>query len=81
MNAQQAILKAMEVVVGLEQEELMENLDLNLIESGLIDSLTIVSLISEVEKYVGKKIAIKQISPEDFITINKLTAAIAKQLA
>lgn len=80
MTVQQSILSAMEDILGLDQDELMENLDLDLFENGLIDSLAIVSLISEVEENLNKKIAIKQIAPDDFLTINKLTSAIEKQL-
>lgn len=80
MTVQKAILTAMEDILGLEQDELIENLDLDLFENGLVDSLAIVSLINEVEEHIGRKIAIKQISPDDFLTINKLTAAIEKQV-
>lgn len=81
MTVQKAILVAMEDILGLEQDELIENLDLDLFENGLVDSLAIVTLINEVEEHIGHKIAIKQISPDDFLTINKLTAAIEKQIS
>ncbi|MDI9472052.1 MAG: phosphopantetheine-binding protein [Bacillota bacterium] len=80
MTVQKAILTAMEEVLGLEEDDLIENLDLDLFESGLVDSLAIVSLISVIEGHIGGKIAIKQLSPEDFKTINKFTAAIQKQV-
>ena len=80
MNVQQAILTAMEDILGLEQQEMLENLDLDLIENGLVDSLGIVSLITEVEGHIHHKIAIKQIAPDSFRTVNLLAAAIEKQL-
>lgn len=80
MTVQKAILTAMEDILGLEQEELLENLDLDLFENGLVDSLAVVTLINEIEGHLDCKIAIKQISPDDFLTINRLTAAIEKQV-
>ena len=59
MTVQKAILTAMEEVLGLEEDDLIENLDLDLFESGLVDSLAIVSLISVIEGHIGGKIAIK----------------------
>lgn len=69
----------MEEVLGLDETELYENMDLNLFECGLVDSLAIVSLITEVEKDIGCKIVIKNIHPKDLLTINRLIAAIDKQ--
>ncbi len=79
MTAQQAILLAMEDILGLDKGEMQENLDLNLFESGLVDSLAMVTLITTVEESIGYKIAIKEIDPESFLTINLLSEAIDKQ--
>ena len=80
MDVKMIIVEAMETVIGAERDELLENLDLNLLENDLLDSLSIVTLLSEIEKAVGKKIDIKKISPESFLTINRMTAAIEAQL-
>ena len=80
MTVQKAVLTAMEDVLGLKQAEMRENLDLDLFENSLLDSLGVVTLINEVEEHIGHKIAIKQIPPQDFLTINRLTAAIEKQI-
>ncbi len=74
-----AILKAMEDVIGLDAEEMSGMLDENLIESGLVDSLSIITLLQTIEGSVGHKIDIKTMSPEDFATVNSLAAAIDKQ--
>jgi len=79
MTTQQAILAVMEEVLGLDQAEMLDNLDLDLFESGLVDSLAIVTLITEVEKIINSKIVIKNIDPKDFLTVNSLTDAIDKQ--
>lgn len=80
MDVKMMIVEAMETVIGAEKDELLENLDLNLLENDLLDSLSIVTLLSEIEKSIGKKIDIKKISPENFQTINRMTAAIEAQL-
>lgn len=79
MNTQQAILKAMESILGLNAQEMLENLDIDLFDSGLVDSLALVTLITQVETTIGKPIDIKQIEPENFLTVNRLTAAIDLQ--
>jgi D-alanine--poly(phosphoribitol) ligase subunit 2 len=79
MNTQQAILKAMEDILGLNAQEMRENLDIDLFDSGLVDSLALVSLITQVETSIGRKIDIKRIEPESFLTINRLSEAIDKQ--
>jgi D-alanine--poly(phosphoribitol) ligase subunit 2 len=79
MTTQQAILAVMEEVLGLDQAEMLDNLDLDLFESGLVDSLAMVTQITEVEKIINNKIVIKNIDPKDFLTVNSLTDAIDKQ--
>lgn len=79
MSAQQAILNAMENILGLEAREMRENLDVNLFESGLLDSLALVSIITHVESSLGRKIDIKQINPESFLTVSLLSQAVEDQ--
>ena len=79
MSAQQAILNAMENILGLEADEMRENLDVNLFESGLVDSLALVSIITHVESSLGRKIDIKQINPESLLTVSLLSQAIEDQ--
>lgn len=79
MSTQQAILNAMESILGLDAREMIENLDINLFDNGLVDSLALVTLITHVEKSIGRSLDIKQIEPENFLTINRLTAAIDLQ--
>jgi D-alanine--poly(phosphoribitol) ligase subunit 2 len=80
MTTQKAILTAIDDILGLGHDEMMKNLDLDLFESGLVDSLAMVTLISQVEENIGRKIEIKKISPESFLTINSLTDAIDLQM-
>ncbi len=80
MNVQEILLSAMEDNLGLAKDEMTENLDLDLFENDLADSLGIVTLINEMESALGKKLDITQMRPEDFRTVNKLCAAIEAQL-
>ena len=80
MTVLDAVLSAMEDVLGIEKDELVDNLDMDLFENGIVDSLAIVVLVNEIEKLLNKSISIKEISPSEFVTINKLTAAIKAQI-
>ena len=80
MTTQQAILTVMDNILGLAQNEMLENLDLDLFESGLVDSLAMATLITQVKENIRRKIEIKKISPESFLTINSLTDAIDLQM-
>ena len=80
MTVLDAVLSAMEDVLGIEKDELVDNLDMDLFENGIVDSLAIVVLVNEIEKLLKKNISIKEIAPSEFVTINKLTAAIKAQI-
>ena len=80
METVPAILKAIEDVVGVDAEEMKGMLDENLAESGLIDSLSVISIIQSIEASIGHGIDIKSMAPSDFATVNTLAAAIEKQL-
>lgn len=71
---------SMQDVLGLDQSEMAENLDLDLFESGLVDSLAMVTLITDVERNIGSRIAIREMNPESFLTVSRLTEAIDRQL-
>lgn len=79
MATRNAILSAMQSILGLDEAELIENLDMDLFESGLVDSLAMVTLIGEVEGLIGRRIIIRDMSPEDFLSVNRLSAAIERQ--
>lgn len=79
MNTVSVILDAMDELLGLDKEEMADMLDTDLLAEGLIDSLSAVTLLNAIEEEVGHPVDIKQLTPEDLSTVNKLAAAIDKQ--
>ncbi len=79
MNTYELLIKIMDEVLGFPADELKENEDLNLIEDGLIDSLSSVMIINEAEKRLGKKLDIRKMNPADFTSVEKIAAAIDAQ--
>lgn len=77
MTVLSAILLAMQEILGLE--ELEDQLDLNLWESNLIDSLGFVTLISRIEELIDTRISIRDMKTTDFRCIRSLADAISKQ--
>ena len=73
-----AVLEAIENVLGLPQDEMREQLDLDLFENELIDSLGCASLISEIEELLDKDVPIENFDLGDFKSINTLVDAVAK---
>ncbi|MCC7299418.1 MAG: hypothetical protein IT244_13875 [Bacteroidia bacterium] len=55
------------------------NEELNLIESGIFDSLGLLQLIAELEEQLGIEIDLSEEDPEDFTQYSKLLDIIAKQ--
>ena len=76
MKVQEAILDVMEEVFGIEKDDLKEDLDLDLFENDLIDSLGIVTMLSELGEMLNKDFDISMMSPDNFRTVNNLTEAI-----
>lgn len=66
------VLKCLKEITGLEIDDLRKIKDSNIYEIGLLDSLSLVNLIYEIETETGKKIDISKCSPNDFETIGKI---------
>ena len=79
MTVIESILNNMENVLGLPADEMADQLDMDLFEDGLIDSLSIIELMGAVERDLGIKISIKDMAPESFATVNAMAAAISAQ--
>lgn len=79
MNTVSIILDAMDEVLSLDKEEMSQMLDVNLLEEGLIDSLSILTLLEAIEERVGYPVDIKKMKPVDFSTVNMLSKAIENQ--
>ena len=76
MNYEELVLNLLSDITGQEPEELKEIKDVNLFTSGVVDSLSISSLIAEAEEALDKKIELTKYSAEDFATINKIISVL-----
>lgn len=54
-------------------DEIAEDLDLNLFEAGLLDSLAIIEVLLQIEERLGIKLQPTDLEREDMSTVNKLT--------
>jgi len=52
--------------------------DTPLVSGGLIDSMSIVDLILELETATGVRIPVTEVEPDDFDTIRKIAATLAR---
>ena len=77
MTVLSATLQAMEEILGLEEME--DQLDLNLWENNLVDSLSVVTLIGRIEELTGTAIHLKDMKASDFVCIRSLTDAIGRK--
>jgi len=77
MTVLEAVFQSMKEILGLE--ELEDQTDLNLWESGLLDSLGFVTLIGRLEELLETKISIRDMRTTDFRSIRTLTDAIRSQ--
>lgn len=79
MNKSEIIYKALEEVTGLTKEDFEDYKEINLLESGILDSMSIVSLINELNKETGeKKLTIQNIKPSFFTDIDSLVNNISE---
>lgn len=80
MDAEKIVYKAMDTVTGLTKEDFADYLDLNLFSSGILDSLSLASVLSEISYISGAKIDIKNFEKKDFDNIGAFIGAVAKML-
>lgn len=63
-----------------ETDEVREDLDLDLFEAGLIDSLATVVILVELEKKTGLKLQPTDIERADVSTVNRFIAFLEKKV-
>ena len=80
MTTVEAVLEVMDDVLGLDKAEMSEMLDANLFEEGLLDSLSVITLLQSLEDVVGHPIEIEKMAPEDLATVYRLAQAVDKQV-
>ena len=78
METLELVLEAIEKITGIGKDELKEDIDINLLENGILDSLSIVSLLAEISERMGKRITVKQMKVSDFATVTAIAEAIDK---
>lgn len=77
MDYKNLALEIMENVC--ETDEVREDLDMNLFEAGLMDSLSIISLLLEIENKLGIKLQMTDIDRSDIETVNNFEAFLEKR--
>ena len=55
-------------------DEILEDLDLNLFDAGLLDSLAIIEVLLKIEENLEIKLQPTDLEREDMSTVNKMTA-------
>lgn len=77
-SIEESVLDVIEEVLGLEKEDMKDNMDMNIIEAEIIDSLSSASIIIHLEKSLGITIDPNQIKTEDFTSINSIIETIKR---
>ncbi|MGL5417305.1 D-alanine--poly(phosphoribitol) ligase subunit DltC [uncultured Clostridium sp.] len=72
----ETVLEILEEVTG--NDEVREDLDLNLFEAELLDSLAIIEILIQIEEKLGMKLQPTDIEREDMSTVNNLTNFLEK---
>lgn len=67
--------KVLEIFIEVTgNDEIEEDLDLNLFDAGLLDSLAIIEVLLQIEEKLGIKLQPTDLEREDMSTVNKMTA-------
>lgn len=67
--------KVLEIFIEvIGNDEIAEDLDLNLFDAGLLDSLAIIEVLLQIEEKLGIKLQPTDLEREDMSTVNKMTA-------
>lgn len=66
--------KVLEIFIEvIGNDEIAEDLDLNLFDAGLLDSLAIIEVLIQIEEKLGIKLQPTDLEREDMSTVNRLT--------
>lgn len=75
---QETVIQIFEDVLGTD--EIREDLNLNLFEAELLDSLAIIEVLLEIEERLGLKLQPTDLEREDMATVNNLVAFLSTKL-
>ena len=76
----ETVVECMNRVAGLTRDELQEaeTEHLDLVGDGILDSLSIVALLTELEAKIGKKLNISNFQSGDFSSVDSIAAAVSR---
>ena len=74
-NAEKLVLDGLSEITGLSADELRELRTTNLFESGILDSLSFVNLLTRIEDGCGKRFSLRTGKLGSFATVDALIAA------
>ena len=72
------VLQAAEDILGLPRDEMENNLDLDLFDNNLIDSLSCVAMINAISESLDVEIDIKNFTPDDYASLKSIGEAIER---
>lgn len=75
---EEKVIKILEAVTGTD--EISEELDLDLFDAGLLDSLGIIEVLLKIESEFGLKLQPTDLEREDMATVNNLVAFLNTKL-
>ena len=76
------IEKVLQIFIEVtDNEDIAEELDLDLFEAGLLDSLAIIEVLLKIEEVFGLKLQPTDLEREDMATVNSLVAFLEKKLS
>ncbi len=81
MSKEEAKEKLLEVLADIcEDDVVMTDLDVDLFESGLLDSIAYMELLLEIERELGISVAPSEVEKEDVDTPSKLIEVVLNKL-
>lgn len=81
MDTEALIYQAIETVVGISREDFADYQDTHLLESGIFDSLSIVSVLTELSRLTGKTLGVSCLKSSFFTSIGAFVDAMKGLLA
>lgn len=76
MNAKDLVYASFEKIVGITEADFADYKDTHLLKSGILDSLSTVSLLSDISAAAGKTVSVSQMEAADYENIDTFIAKI-----
>ncbi len=77
-KTKKAVLSAAEEVLGLPQDEMAENMELDLFENELIDSMGCVAMVTEIADLLKLRLDVEKFQPEDYTSLQTIGDAVER---